>query len=240
MLKIYLCEDNPKQREILSKYINNMILIDDYDIQFVKATDDPHEILELIDSERSTGLYFLDIDLSSDMNGLALAKEIRKIDSRGFIVFITTHSEMSFMTFSYKVEAMDFIIKDDIDKIADRIHQCIINAYSRYSSKNNSFDQNFIIKLSDKEYCLALDEIIYFESSSNAHKVVVHTVSSQLEFAGTLKELASSLDSRFVQCHRAYLINKNHIREINSKTSTIEMSNQDICLTSSKSLKSLI
>ena len=100
MLKIYLCEDNPKQREILSKYINNMILIDDYDIQFVKATDDPHEILELIDSERSTGLYFLDIDLSSDMNGLALAKEIRKIDSRGFIVFITTHSEMSFMTFS--------------------------------------------------------------------------------------------------------------------------------------------
>ena len=65
MLKIYLCEDNPKQREILSKYINNMILIDDYDIQFVKATDDPHEILELIDSERSTGLYFLDIDLSS-------------------------------------------------------------------------------------------------------------------------------------------------------------------------------
>ena len=46
MLKIYLCEDNPKQREILSKYINNMILIDDYDNQFVKATDDSHEILE--------------------------------------------------------------------------------------------------------------------------------------------------------------------------------------------------
>lgn len=49
------------------------------------------------------------------MNGFELAQEIRKFDPRGFIIFITTHAELSYMTFTYKVEALDYIIKDDID-----------------------------------------------------------------------------------------------------------------------------
>ena len=240
MLNIYLCEDNDKQREIISNHIQNTVLIEDADLNFVKATADPHEIINLVENYSDTGLYFLDIDLNSDINGLTLAKEIRKHDSRGFIVFVTTHSEMSYMTFTYKVEAMDFIIKDNQKDIGNRIRKCILDAYSRYASSNNSTELNFIVKLSDKEYCIPYDDIIYFESSQNAHKVIIHTSSSTFEFQGKLKDISETLDERFYQCHRSYLINKNHISEIDIKERNILMINNDVCYASAKQLKPLI
>ena len=240
MLNIYLCEDNDKQREIISNHIQNTVLIEDADLNFVKATADPHEIINLVENYSDTGLYFLDIDLNSDINGLTLAKEIRKHDSRGFIVFVTTHSEMSYMTFTYKVEAMDFIIKDNQKDIGNRIRKCILDAYFRYASSNNSTELNFVVKLSDKEYCIPYDDIIYFESSQNAHKVIIHTSSSTFEFQGKLKDISETLDERFYQCHRSYLINKNHISEIDIKERTILMSNNDVCYASAKQLKPLI
>ncbi|WP_241960035.1 PfkB family carbohydrate kinase, partial [Staphylococcus gallinarum] len=41
-----------------------------------------------------------------------LASEIRKHDPVGNIIFVTSHSELTYLTFVYKVAAMDFIFKD--------------------------------------------------------------------------------------------------------------------------------
>lgn len=64
-----------------------------------------------------------------------LAHKIRETQPRCCIVFVTTHSEMSFMTFSYRIEAMDFIIKDDIGKLEERMLQCIEQAIERCCRK---------------------------------------------------------------------------------------------------------
>ena len=239
MLNIYLCEDNDEQRALVADYIKKTILIEDFDLRFVCSTANPHEIIDCLKTNSQTGLYFLDIDLGSDLNGLTLAQEIRKYDPRGFIVFVTTHSEMSYMTFTYKVEAMDFIIKDDQKELQNRIHQCIINAYSKYSSSNNNAEANFLVKMSDKEYCIPYNDILYLETSQNPHKVLLHTVSSIMEFQGKLKEILDVLDERFTLCHRSFLINKNHIKEIDLKNRTVTMSNNDICVVSAKMMKTL-
>ena len=55
-----------------------------------------------------TGIYFLDVDLKSDINGIKLGSKIREKDTRGFIIFTTTHLEMSYFAFKYKVEAPCF------------------------------------------------------------------------------------------------------------------------------------
>ncbi len=94
------------------------------------STDNPEELIEQLKKSENTGLYFLDIDLKSSKNGLMLAKEIREYDPRGFIVFITSHSEMSFITFQYKVEALDFILKNDPHQLQHRICECIENVNS--------------------------------------------------------------------------------------------------------------
>lgn len=107
MLSIFVCEDNNEQREKFTKIIQNLILIENFDMELKLSTSKPDDILDYLAENDVSGLYFLDIDLKSSINGIELASMIRQYDPRGFIVFITTHSEMSYLTFIYKVEAMD-------------------------------------------------------------------------------------------------------------------------------------
>ncbi len=240
MLNIFLCEDNPKQLQKLVDYVEKCILIEDYDLSLRCATENPEKLLEAIPGMNGTGLYFLDIDLNASMNGLKLAQNIRKLDARGFIVFVTSHSEMSYMTFTYKVEAMDFIIKDDFSKLQQKMHQCIIDAYLRYSSPNNLQQKTFTVTSSDKEYCIPLDEIIYFETSENIHKVLLHSENRIIEFHSKLKDVELSLDERFYRCHRSFIINRHKIKEINLKEHLVIMNNDAVCFASSKLIKNLI
>jgi two-component system response regulator AgrA len=239
MLNIYICEDNKEQRNIITNYINNVILIEDSDLELALSTADPHEVLSAIDNNKNVGLYFLDIDLNSDINGLTLAQQIRQKDPRGFIVFVTTHSEMCYMTFTYKVEAMDFIPKDDKENLHSRIHQCINNAYSRYSSSSNFSNKVFAVKIGDKEYCVPHEEILYIETSPNPHKIILHTANSTLEFKGKIKDVQTVLGSKFVICHRSTIVNKNHVKEIDLKNRTVTLSNGEICIVSAKYIHDL-
>lgn len=240
MLNIFLCEDNDKQRAALAEIIEKIVLMEDFDLIFRCSSANPHEILKEAQNISGTGLYFIDIDLKTDMNGLALAQQIRKSDPRGFIVFITTHSEMCYMTFTYKVEAMDFIIKDNWNDMMNRIHQCVVDSYHRYQSPNNREQKTFTITTRDKEYCIPLENILFFETSDNIHKLLLHATDRNIEFTGKIKDLKVKLDDRFYRCHRSYYINRDYIKEIDKKNHTIIMKNQEICLATDKALKELL
>ena len=49
----------------------------------------------------------------------------------GNIIFVTSHSELTYLTFVYKVSAMDFIFKDDPNQLKTRIIDCIETAHTR-------------------------------------------------------------------------------------------------------------
>ncbi len=76
MIDVYICEDNQKQLNLFKKYISNSIMIESLDMKIALATSDPHELLRKILTAENIGLFFLDIDLKSDVNGLALAQRI--------------------------------------------------------------------------------------------------------------------------------------------------------------------
>lgn len=239
MLNIYICEDNKEQKEFLTDVVEKIVLMENYDLKFVLATENPYELLEVI-SENEVGIYFLDIDLGSDITGLALAQKIRKVDKRGFIIFVTTHSEMAYMTFSYKVEAMDFITKGNPDVIKDRVKQCVDDAYRRYCSPQNTDSKIFKFNIGDKEYCIGMQDIMFIETSDVPHKLVLHAKDSILEFQGSLKSVISLLDEDFVMIHRSFIVNKKYIHKINIKEKTVVMNDDSVCFASAKKIKELI
>ena len=183
MLKVYVCEDVKVQREKVAKIIENIILMENLDMELAIATENPDDVLNIVRKNEDVGIYFLDIDLKSDMNGLELAKEIRKYDPRGFVIFITTHSEMSYITFIYKLEALDFILKESDDEtISKRIYQCIQEANQRFASANNRVQDIFSIKINDRLYTIDYDDMLFFETSPNVHKVILHCKNRVMEF----------------------------------------------------------
>lgn len=113
MISVYLCEDDKRQLEQYSRLIHRFLDFEGYEEMPVYEFRDPHALLNAAEKNGGTGLYFLDIQLNSDINGLELARQIRLLDPSGYIIFLTTHSEMMALTFQYHVEALDFITKDD-------------------------------------------------------------------------------------------------------------------------------
>ena len=239
MLKIYVCEDIEVQRNKIKKTIENIVLMEDLDMEIGCVSKNPHTILEKVKEREDVGIYFLDIDLGADMTGLTLAQEIRKYDPRGFIIFVTTHSEMSYMTFIYKLEALDFILKDNPEELDRRVYECILKANQRFASVNNKVQANFSVKVNEKVITVDYDEILFFETSTNVHKIILHCKKREMEFWGKIKDIEKEVDERFYRCHRSFLVNKDNIREIDFRNRVIYMVNGDECLISTRMMKGL-
>ncbi|EOT27267.1 hypothetical protein C805_01375 [Eubacterium sp. 14-2] len=239
MLDIFVCEDNAAQRQTVVNIIQNIVLIEELDMQLTLDTGDPYMLLEKVRTSQNTGIYFLDIDLNSNMNGMKLAQQIRLYDPRGFIIFITAHSELSYMTFQYRVEAMDFVLKDNPAEVKVKLRECLLNAMERHTLQTNKTHKVYTLEAGGRKISVDYDDILFFETSSNIHKVILHAKDRQIEFPGTLKELTGALDSNFVRCHRAFIRNKNNIKEVDTKNRIIHFTNGETCLMSTRMMKGL-
>lgn len=229
MIDVYICEDNSIQLALIQKYVQNTILIEQMDMKLCLATGDPHTVLEKVQQAENIGLFFLDIELHSDMDGLILAQKIRKLQPRCFIIFITSHSEMSYMTFQYKVEALDFILKDQPETIQTKIHECMLNVMEKYRSSYNKLNKTFIYSLGDYTISVELDKILYFDTSPNIHRIILHTEAKKIEFTSQLKDVAKQPDYRFYRSHRSCIVNRDQIARVDFQNNIILMKNGDIC-----------
>lgn len=203
------------------------------------ATDNPYEVLEQAKNMNDIGCYFLDIQLSTDINGIKLGSEIRKHDPVGNIIFVTSHSELTYLTFVYKVAAMDFIFKDDPAELRTRIIDCLETAHTRLQllSKDNSVETIELKRGSNSVY-VQYDDIMFFESSTKSHRLIAHLDNRQIEFYGNLKEL-SQLDDRFFRCHNSFVVNRHNIESIDSKERIVYFKNKEHCYASVRNVKKI-
>lgn len=239
MLNIYVCEDDAKQREYIIECIQEVIDIEEMDMGIVCSTDNPKEMLKKVKEDNKNGIFFLDIDLKQEINGIELAAEIRKTQPRCYIIFVTTHLEMSYMTFTYKVEAMDYIIKDNVRDVKNRIHQCLINCQFLSRKQPEETLKNYMVKFGERVIAVPYDDIMMFEVSANSNRIILYAKTCQVEFIGKMKEVEKELDQRFYRCHRSYMINRDNIAEINDKENQVVMKNGITCPTSVRLRKGL-
>lgn len=231
-INFVLCED---KQVILNSLKNNIEKIIkkytiDADVSFV--TSDPKEVLHY-SSHRSNGInaYFLDINLGSNMNGLELARQIRKNDPHCYIVFETGHPELCMTAFKFHVEAFEYLVKpisyQALEECLLSIHKNYVNLLDHQKNDKNSV---LTVRSGNCEYNIEIAEIIYIESMEQ--KLILHTENRKIEFFGYLKELVEELNRNediFLRCHRSYIINTRQISEVHYKGSYAIMSNGDKC-----------
>lgn len=239
MLKIFVCDDEIAHCSKITRIIKNYLLMKDYDIQFQFSTQDPLAILSYISKNKTEGIYFLDIDLNLSMNGIELGKKIREYDPTAKIIFVTTYTDMVYLTFLHKVEAMDYIIKDQTETLQKRITDCIDVALNRYLNTFLETRPQIWIKNGPMNIKLYVDEILYFESSPTPHKLIVHLDNRIIEYMGKIKDVEGFNDD-FCRCHQSFVVNLVNVKEINKKERIITMSNGSQCLVSTRYLKKVV
>jgi len=241
MLEIFICEDDQRQRNQLEKEIEKFIFMEDIEAKLSVVTQNPQDILTYLQkAPKTSGLYFLDIDLGCKETGIDLAVEIKKIDIFAKFVFITTHGEMMHLTFFHHLEAMDYINKGPIfDDVIRRAIFCVKEAYNRYLKEQapDNHDKIFKIKRGSNIKVFQMEDILYFTSNGPRMMELV-TKNGVYHFSGAMKDIEKE-SKRFVRIHNSYLVNANNIKQIDKKNKEIEMMNGITCYASVRGLKKL-
>lgn len=229
MIPIYICEDNIEHLKAIQKTVENYILIQEYDMQITCISTTPKTILSHLNPSMPLSIYFLDIDLNSNIDGVELAQKIRQFDPIGYIIFITAHADKWRMTFEYKIAAFDFIPKLPAKNLAHRICECLKTAWERYSLLTPSVKKTLPLIINGRRIYHDIDNLLFFEVSKDSHRIIIYTEDSCFSCSGTLSSLEGLLPEYFFRCHRGFIANLHKVSYFDEKQNRLYFSNQIFC-----------
>lgn len=230
MADVHLCDDEPVWIERMEQAVSDFIVSSDWELKVVCRTTLPHELLDCLSrNDTLGGIYFLDIDLKSEINGLELGARIRESDPEAVLIFVTTHDELVMDTFRLKLQAMDYIIKDS-DNLRSQIAETLRTVESRYHHSAGRLISPRI-RLDTGSSCrfVIKDDIYFVESKKNMHKLFVHLRSEVFTISMSLKDIAEQLGDGFILCRRGCLVNPLHVDRMNRNTREIVLDNEKRC-----------
>lgn len=214
ILNIIICEDKQVNIEQISKIVK--FVFKDRNLECnIKAFNNYEETVNYIKSLNSYEecLYILDIDLKQDKNGLLLGREIRNIDEyKGEMIYITAHVCQMQSVFKYKLKILDFIDKGyNMENNLKEALNVFIKIY-----KDKIQNESLIFKAYGNVFMIKPSDIICVETDKFKKKVILYTVNEQISVNLTLKEIQRELTNEFIQIHRSIIVNKEHIKRIES------------------------
>lgn len=227
-LPIILCDDDIMLMTHYKQIIKNLIMINDYDMELVLVTTDPHDVLLYHHKANLTNcLFFLDIDLGKNLTGIDVAQLLRKENEFAKIVFITSHQELALETLKRQIAPLDYIVKDgktEKQQIENILKIC--NEQTVINHKSNLRHVSFAI--GSRNFKIDLASIYFLETSVTPHKVILYGESMMYEFYGKMNELEKEYPE-LLRVHRSFLINTNQIRSVDFKTRRIVFPEEYTC-----------
>ena len=141
---------------------------------------------------------------------------------------------LAFETFRYHLEALDYIVKGDTERMYAGIRHCLKVITERMCEENKQERSFFSVKVMDVVKHIPVDEIMFFETAGRTHRIELHGKNDRIDFIGSIRELEKELGERFLRVHRAYLVNMAQIAQLDLKNREILMQNGERCLFSRK------
>lgn len=204
-MSIFILEDDVIQAQQLKRLIEEVCEKQDILYDFIETTSKSRDIINKIGQTTYIPIYFLDIEIKNEeKKGLQVAQEIRKYDSKGIIVFVTTHSEFAPISYQYMVSALTFIDKGLPYKDRYNMFEQVLLHYHERNQTNLPTD-DFVVENDKTTIRLPFDEIEYI-ATEQPHRLVLIATNRTLSFYGTLKEV-ELVDERLLRCHQSYLVN---------------------------------
>ena len=238
IMEIIVCDVDELKRNEYVAFISGHVMMAEFKMEVVLEAADAKEVLDYIKDCPAVRLYFLDIDLQSEKNGLDLAYEIRKYDNTGPIIYITDHVELMSLTFEYGLAAFGFIAKNDTDLLRERLVYYLNLVNERFLIQEGR-KEKFVYKAGFKIAREEVNEILFFKVAEKGDKrIEMHTKNGTDEFYGKIAEIETKSD-RFFRCDRSCVVNVDNISTINVESGEIIMVTGDICYGSVNGLRNL-
>lgn len=195
-IKIAICDDESAQCNHLKHLLHNW----NHSVT-VNSFSSAEAFLFQYNDDKSYDILILDIEIG-DMNGVDLAKLIRRNNKTVQIIFVTGY--MEYLAEGYEVEALHYLIKPVTESK-------LFGVLDRAVQKIKSNEQMLMLDLRDERIRVPLYEISYLEVRRNY--VTVHA-DNEYTVKTTLNELEKELSDTFYRIGRSYIINLKYIRRV--------------------------
>ena len=201
-MKIAICDDDIKIAEYIAHKINEY---------------NPHHNVELFNNsdslisylnkkEPNVDLLFMDIVLD-DENGIDIASRIADNHPDILTVFITAFAENFSEEIFLKIKPYGYIHKP----IKDDVLQHYLDS-AKHDIEVNS--RNLSVKIGLDSFEIPFSKIIYIESEKRLSHIYVEGFDNSHNTYAKLDEIQNHLDSRFIRCHKSYIVNADYIKSI--------------------------
>lgn len=206
-MRVYIIDDELLARQEL-RYI-----LEQYEGIDVIGDDENIKKLLLEDSFSSIDCLFLDIELQNS-NGMDIAKQLITRPDCPLIIFSTAYDHYALQAF--EVNAFDYILKPfDDERIRLTIAKLKQHFENQTALEKEPFDliEKIAVNADERIALVKLDDILYFTSEES--KTIAVTNKKKYTVADSLVTLEKKLcRQQFMRIHRAYLINTDHLQEL--------------------------
>ena len=232
MLSLFIIESDVRLRDKIEKAIRNYILIEEINITIVMSTDNPFECLKYLEGkENLKGLYFLSLDLKSNVDGIVIGRRIRDLDPGGRIVIVSKEGILAPLTFSYKLEILDYIVVSTLNETIRKIIACVKVAYERYTKLKPREKNSLDIKIGSDICTFPLHQVCFIETSIREHHLLLYTLDNRIEFKGFIQEIKEK-NPHLLETHRGVLVNLDNVKSFDETKRILEMENGQHCYVS--------
>lgn len=184
-MDIIICEDNQDCTYILLNLILKWAKSKNIFLTY-KCFSTPQELISYLETTHNFDVLFLDIFFDkSYMNGMELAKYLRRTEIKKPIIFVT--SDPTQAVDSYLVSALGFLTKPiDENRLFLFMERLLLTKEVK--------DKYIEIKIAGQEFKVLQKDIVYIEKIY--HTVIFHTLNDELKFRCTLNDVVSKLEMK--------------------------------------------
>jgi len=197
-MRIAVCDDEEKfglqAKQMIEKLTRSLDI-------FVDMYDDGRKLLSAFE-KKPYDLLFLDIEMPK-MDGITLAKELRKKSEDVPIVFLTGHVEYALE--GYEVNALRYLTKP--------IKEEKLREVLRFVMDKSVSSKQILIKEDGDERFINVSDIIYFEAQNQY--VMIYTVTGEFLVRHNIGDYEIELkNDGFYRVHRGYIVSLAKVKRL--------------------------
>ncbi len=205
--RIAICDDNNKDAEFLQNILNTWAT-ERQAVLRVEVFSSAEAFLFRYAEDKEWDILLLDIEMGA-MDGVTMAKEIRRENETVQIVFVTGFPD--FVTEGYEVSALHYLMKpaskEKLRSVLDRAVRAVEGL--------RGAEPVILLPVEGETIRLQVAKVQYVEAFS--HSIVVYTAERTYQVKMQISEMEKNLGAGFVRCHRSYLVGVRHIARLSKK-----------------------
>lgn len=205
-MRIAICDDEEEVRAMLAEKVRRL-----YPAAELALYSSGGELLMAPPPD----IVLLDIQMPG-LNGMDTAKLLRQNAKDAAIIFVTALEDYVFEAFD--VGALHYLVKPFDGR---KLTEVLARAVRQWKDRQRQTEKpTLMVTRAGEHIAVPIEDIVYAEVFNR--KVILHTLNSDIEYYGKMKELEKKAGCDFYRPHRAYLVNFRFIRKYDAATIYLE------------------